>query len=530
MASPTAFIRQSKEPGPSGGRSGSTIPPDLLAGASRRLAWAALIYGVGFGLVYGILCVTVPGFRSRDTFPVESMSVGLSVLAALLILAASFSRRFHPATLLDMGLLFEVVGGFGISMVEFWGLFGGGEVQIFGVSWICVWILIFPLLVPSTPGKALLATFTTASTGIIAYSLSVTFYGSTAQPIGVLVPLFLPNYVSAAVAFLATRIVYGLGRDVGEARRMGTYELTERLGAGGMGEVWRARHRFLSRPAAIKLIRPDALAEDGGLHLEELRRRFEREARATALLRSPHSIVLYDFGVTDTGEFYYVMELLDGVSLDSLVKRFGPVPAARAIFLLEQACLSLLDAHEQGLVHRDVKPANLYTCRLGPEFDFVKVLDFGLVKGSYLGEADLSGSTATIAGTPGYIAPEILLGGDPADPRGDIYSLACVGYWLLTGRCVFEGESVPDVLRAHLTQDPYPPSRTAGYPVPDALDEILLACLAKDPDQRVSSAGELLRQLRACPLDLPWTEEDARSWWTAHILQEEETITLPRSF
>jgi serine/threonine protein kinase len=207
------------------------------------------------------------------------------------------------------------------------------------------------------------------------------------------------------------------------------YQLVERLGEGGMGEVWRAKHRFLARPAAIKLMRPEVL---GGSSVERqsLSLLFEREAQATASMRSPHTIELYDFGVADDGAFYYVMEFLDGFDLQALIDRFGPIPPDRAVHLLKQVCHSLAEAHAEGLIHRDVKPANVYVCRHGREVDFVKVLDFGLVKS----QNDALGSDITLSrdhsvgGTPSFMPPEQVLGDRPLDGRSDIYAVGCLAY------------------------------------------------------------------------------------------------------
>jgi serine/threonine protein kinase len=178
-------------------------------------------------------------------------------------------------------------------------------------------------------------------------------------------------------AYIGARVVYGLGREIAAARELGSYSLEERLGEGGMGEVWRARHRMLARPAAIKLIRPSLISPE---RAAELQKRFENEAQVISQLRSPHTVELFDFGVAEQGTFYYVMELLDGLDVDALVRRFGPVPAERAVFLLRQVCHSLAEAEARGLVHRDIKPANIFLCRYGEDHDFVKVLDFGLAK------------------------------------------------------------------------------------------------------------------------------------------------------
>ncbi len=292
---------------------------------------------------------------------------------------------------------------------------------------------------------------------------------------------------------------------------MGSYRLEELLGRGGMGEVWKASHRLLARPAAVKLIRIDPGADS-----RELLRRFEREARATAALRSPHTVDVYDYGTTEDGTFYYVMELLEGYDLETLVNRFGRLPPGRAVYLLEQACHSLAEAHEGGLIHRDVKPANIYVCRYGIDADFVKLLDFGLVKNPV---ADARGSvtmTGVIAGTPGYMSPEMGLGSPDVDWRTDIYALGCVAYWLVTGRRVFEEGPPMQVLMDHVQKTPVPPSQRVEGGLPAELDRVILACLEKDPNNRPQTARELAERLRAVSLDERWTEETARRWWLSH--------------
>jgi eukaryotic-like serine/threonine-protein kinase len=246
-------------------------------------------------------------------------------------------------------------------------------------------------------------------------------------------------------------------------------------------------------------------------------RRFEREARATGGLKSPHTVQLYDFGVTDDGTFYYVMELLDGMNLDTLVERFGPVPAERAIHLMLQVCASLDDAHQNGLVHRDIKPANIVVSRVGAEWDFVKVLDFGLVKLESARQGEESRLTAdnNLSGTPGFIAPEVVLGA-PTDHRVDVYSVGCVAYWLLTGKLVFEGPGVVKVMADHIHTPPTPPSSRSEVPIPPELDALILECLEKDPAQRPASASALQSRLQAIPVATPWTRERAESWWSQH--------------
>ena len=218
------------------------------------------------------------------------------------------------------------------------------------------------------------------------------------------------SYVCAVLAFVMARVIIRYTVKLRRSREVGAYELIETLGEGGMGEVWVARHRLLARPAAVKLIRPELMGPDSHSR-EAISRRFEREARATALLGSTHTVDIYDYGRSEDGAFFYVMELLDGMSVDALIKRHGPINAERAVYLLKQVCHSLGEAHQRELIHRDIKPANIFVCRLGPDYDFVKVLDFGLVKGPPrdLPDTELT-ATGAAAGTPAYMAPEMAMG------------------------------------------------------------------------------------------------------------------------
>jgi len=322
------------------------------------------------------------------------------------------------------------------------------------------------------------------------------------------------------MAYVGARVVYNLGTEVTRARELGSYRLEDRLGAGGMGEVWRASHRLLARPAAIKLIR--SLPGHGGGIPDEMRRRFEREAQVIAQLRSPHTVTLFDFGVAAEGSFYYVMELLDGLDADTLIKRFGPIPAERVVHILRQMCHSLSEAESRGLVHRDIKPANIFLCRYGEDDDFVKVLDFGIAKAVH----DTSSQTETnltvvnaIRGTPAFIAPEQALGAADIDSRVDIYSTGCVAYWLLTGQLVFTADTLMGLLLAHAQTPPVPPSSKTEIPIPPDLDALILSCLAKDREQRPKSARDLLHRLDAISLPQSWSEARAREWWTTHLPQ-----------
>jgi serine/threonine-protein kinase len=282
-----------------------------------------------------------------------------------------------------------------------------------------------------------------------------------------------------------------------------------------MGEVWRAEHVGLARPVAVKLIRSERFRPE---RLQESIARFEREAKATAALRSPHTVSIYDFGSAEDGTIYYVMELLEGFDAQTLVEQWGPLPIGRAVRLLRQACHSLGEAHLAGLVHRDVKPANIFVCRYGQELDFVKVLDFGLVKSSVVAwpeEAKLTGK-GFIPGTPEYISPETARGDVDVDWRSDLYALGCVAYYLLTGTHLFADSSPVRIALHHVETPPEPPTARSKRAIAPGLERIVLDCLAKDPRHRPQTAGELSERLGALGLEGSWSRRDAEEWWRDH--------------
>jgi serine/threonine protein kinase len=311
------------------------------------------------------------------------------------------------------------------------------------------------------------------------------------------------------------------------AKELGSYRLVERLGAGGMGEVWRAEHRLLARQAAIKLVHPEALKDPQ--HAPKIRERFRREAQTVATLRSRNTIELYDYGATDGGTFFYVMELLDGVDLDKLVRSYGALPAARVIRLIEQACHSLAEAHDAGLLHRDIKPANLVVTRVADEVDVLKVVDFGIVQvlseepdpvvAVNLSKIPVTGERLTqvgaVVGTPGYIAPETAYGDRAVDGRADLYALGCVAWWLLTASEVFPRDNEEKALIAH-AREPAPPigPRIAGW-YPPELELVVASLLSKRPQERPDDARALAKWLRTIeiPVEHAWTDERAQQWW-----------------
>jgi serine/threonine-protein kinase len=304
----------------------------------------------------------------------------------------------------------------------------------------------------------------------------------------------------------------GLGSEVGG------YRLGPLIGRGGMGDIYRATHRLLGRPAAVKLIRPEVLIEADDDDVFLTLRRFRREATAGAKLHSPHAVKLFDFGVADGGTFYIAMELLEGIDLARFVARFGPMPAERAVHVLHQVSAALREMHERGLVHRDIKPENLHLMRRGEHHDFIKVTDLGLVKPERGATAEhrLVRARGHVVGTPAFMAPETSKG-DPGDERTDIYALGCVAYWLLTGCTLFDACNAQELMRSHIGREPMPPSQRTELELPPSLERLVLWCLAKHPEMRPQTAEEFSRRLAACSLPRVWTEALAERWWTTHL-------------
>ena len=450
----------------------------------------------------------------RGLWPFPGHLVAAIGIVSSLFMAYLSGRLSGKSVLLDVGSGYLVLQCALVSILSQW-----APVPISPrVSWVVIPILFYPAIVPNTPRKTLVTSLLAASTEPAALYLltelrGVPFHYSAFY----LLWDFLPNYVCAFLSVIPVRIIHRLGQQVRRARELGSYRLEEPLGKGGMGEVFRATHQMLARPAAVKLIRSEVLGSSSPAAARVITERFRREAEAAASLRSPHTISLYDFGVANDGTFFLVMELLDGLDLETLVERFGPLPPERVVHLLRQACESLEEAHTRGLVHRDIKPSNIFTCRLGLAVDFVKVLDFGLVKGVGDNERDATKLTApdSTTGTPAYIAPEVVRGDRIPDHRVDIYTLGCVGYWLLTGRLVFEAPNAIQLMYQHANATPVPPSQRSELEIPAELDSIILSCLAKYPEDRPQRAGELSRRL-ATAVPAAWTEEQAQRWWERH--------------
>jgi serine/threonine-protein kinase len=494
------------------------IPDELLSEQVQRLAVFSSVAGAlwTFGLVTDLLIMPSARGNGMRNWNAILLEIAAAVVAFSMCLFVRKSRATDAAKT-SVGMAFMLLNAGAVAALNAWASLVPPRLDEVHISWITVLILIYSMIAPTDPRRMLLASLAAAAMDPIAFGIARAA-GAAAPPPFVVAMVSWPNFACAVIAMLPSKVFQRIGRRLREAQELGSYHLVELLGRGGMGEVWRAKHQMLRRNAAVKLVRPDLLGARNEAEAEVMLRRFKREAQATAMLSSPHTIQVFDFGVTREGTFYYVMELLDGRDLESLVREFGPLPASRVIYLLRQAAHSLADAHARGLVHRDIKPANIYVCRMGLEYDFAKVLDFGLVKVKNQSGVDtLATIDQTTTGTPAYMAPETILGEVDVDRRADVYALGCVAYYLLTGELVFEADTSMKMLMHHLNTPPVPPSQRTELPIPPELDELVLACLQKDPNQRPQNAGELFRMAYNCRACEGWGQELATNWWEAHL-------------
>ena len=524
-----------RDPTPTPGRTqtrfATHLPADLVDEQLKRLALFSLLGAALWttSLVMSrIIATSAPG-----TFPYDYSKIRviewLGVIAsALMFLYVRFGRH-TSATKTNVSLVYMVLNTGAIAALNTWVAPPPLRPQMMQVSWIALVLLLFSMVAAVTPLKMLGAALVAASLDPLGVWLAHLRGVEVPSPVQTFV-IFWPNYACALLAMVPSRFLRNIGHKLHKARELGSYELVRLLGHGGMGEVWEAKHRLLARRAAVKLVRPEVIGASSEAESKLVLKRFEREAQATASLSSPHTIDLFDFGSTNDGNFYYVMELLMGRDLESLVRDFGPVPASRTGFLLRQVCHSLADAHARGLVHRDIKPANIYVCRMGLEYDFVKVLDFGLVKvngqmGAERVQTLLSAGQPT-TGTPAYMAPEIILGETNVDRRADVYALGCVAYFLLTGQLVFEGDTPMRILLQHVQAEPVPPSQRTELPIPKDIDDLVMACLQKDPNRRPQNAEVLLDMTCGCKTGDCWNQDLAKSWWEKHLPEFTGPLTL----
>jgi hypothetical protein len=487
-----------------------------------------------FGLVlalvtlgFGGLLVFTTIYVGRLAFNAASVRLFMAAVAfaALWLLLGGAAKPPRFVRAVELSTLFVGTAAFS-SMVLVMDLTSSPDMVV--RSAVTYMLLVYAVYVPSTARRTLVvaALMTVPLLGCIFVAFRAwdpALYDPPAAmwPKGQVGDMAYPATVASAfiwgiaVAMAAgfSQTIYGLRKAVSEVQKLGQYTLEKKIGEGGMGVVYRASHAMLRRPTAVKLLLPDRAGKDALT-------RFEREVQRTAMLTHPNTVTVFDYGRTTDGVFYYAMELLEGASLEEIVEVDGPQPAERVLHLLEQVAASLAEAHDAGLIHRDVKPGNILVVDRGGISDLVKVVDFGLVKDVGSVGSVASGPALTMAdaitGTPLYIAPETLSAPETVDARADLYALGAVGYWLLTGTHVFDGRSMVEVCAHHLHSVPDPPSLRLDAPVPADLEALLLACLAKKPDARPASAHILRERLRACAGAGSWTNARAAEWWARH--------------
>jgi serine/threonine-protein kinase len=485
---------------------------DLAPEFRGRVRIAAALGACGYAIFLAVELTrpTSLGSLERSINRIHDLT-GLGLCAALWIAAnleAIEDRVLLRAALVMEALLIAVIS----TAVPWAGYLRTTHVS--SLTWAVPIIILFALLVPVRPA---ITAWVSALCALLipAAIVALDMLGMIRVGVSDVLQSAATGTVAAGIATVASRTVYGARRQAAAARLAGSYELVERLGQGGMGEVWKARHLLLARPAAVKLILPEVLRGPTE-ERDSVTQRFTREAQVTASLRSPHTVELFDFGIAADHTLYYAMELLEGVNLEHFVYRFGPIEPRRAVHWLRQACHSLGEAHSRGLVHRDIKPGNIFLCRDGRDVDVIKILDFGLTKVAATPGAAVSTVTHDRIGTPAYMAPEQVFGLE-ADPRTDLYALGCVGYWLLAGRKPFEAETAGDMLRQHAQANPPDLSSTAPQRVPARLQVLIMRCLSKDPDQRPADADHLALELGDVLDEAPWSEADALAWWKTNL-------------
>ena len=442
-----------------------------------------------------VLSCCLMGLRSGRTFSLAALRRIELVVFGVVVVQVSLMFTLRVAAYASLGDVTSVVG------IKY----------VYWTAW-CLVILIYGIFMPNTWRRGAAVMIPMACLPLIILAVQSWWSPNVAQLLAQeksLAPMPLP-LVAAFVGVYGTHIINAARREAFKARQLGQYRLLEKLGSGGMGEVYKAEHVLLKRPCAMKLIKPENEADVTAIS------RFEKEVKTTAKLTHPNTIEIYDYGHTEDGTFYYVMELLPGMSFEELVEQQGPLPPGRVVYLLRQVCGALQEAHSVGLIHRDIKPANIFVAQRGGVYDVAKLLDFGLVKERAAGpEDDDKSKYGSFSGTPLYMSPEQASAYEEVDGRADIYALGAVAYYLLTGTPPFEGNNVLRLLAAHASRSVAPPSsRVAG--IPDDLERVVLRCLDKRADGRFADAASLAKAFDACRCAADWDPDVAAAWWAEH--------------
>jgi serine/threonine-protein kinase len=484
----------------------------------RRLRIAAVMLFIGFATFLVWCLVNANTYRNWELFgPLFWMHVGVTSLLGMLAWKLCGHCDLSLRALRAIELLVFGVPAVFFLLLNYQTLQSGAapeRAHAHVPSIIGGWLLLifcYALFVPNTWQRAgviigLLAVAPVAVNSVLYWNHTSFAELVDADFRGILTEQALVMAVAAMVGVVGVHSINALRREAFAAKQLGQYRLKKLLGSGGMGEVYLAEHQMMKRPCAVKVIRPEKAGDP------QVLARFEREVRATAKLSHWNSIDIYDYGRTDDGTFYYVMEFLPGHNLGELVEGHGPLPASRIVYLMRQVCDALAEAHGHGLVHRDIKPANIYCAYRGGVFDVAKVLDFGLAKP--LSDANDAGLTqeGSITGSPLYMSPEQATSSDEVDGRSDVYSLGAVMYFMATGRPPFQHASPLKVMIAHASEDPEPP-RYLNADVPAELEEIILQSLEKRPADRFQTVAELRDALDRVPVESEWTARHAANWW-----------------
>ncbi|TWT94028.1 Serine/threonine-protein kinase PknB [Botrimarina colliarenosi] len=500
----------------------------------RRLLLAAALFTFGYVafLVRGLLYWDQTFSTAAGGMLVFYAQVAATLFTGLIALGLARSKRLTLAPLrIAEWSIFGVAAAF-FTLITQHRLHAaanmemGSHLPVVVGPWLLL-IFIYALFIPNTWRRALRFLLPAAALPIAVIYFQKTVctgfqaclsrggYGDyiTEQALEMLFALF--------IAVVGVYTINTLRREAFAAKQLGQYRLKQLLGSGGMGEVYLAEHQMMKRPCAIKVIRPDKAGDKRNMA------RFEREVRSTAKLSHWNSIDIYDYGRTDDGTFYYVMEYLPGHNLGELIEQEGALPAARVVYLMDQVCRALSEAHGIGLVHRDIKPANIFCSYRGGEFDVAKLLDFGLAKPTGVETEGTAGAFLTqegaITGSPMFMSPEQATGEREADARSDIYSLGCVLYYLLTGKSPFPYEQVVKVIIAHASEEVVTP-REHNPLLAIELEEVILRCLEKDPEDRFQTVEQLRRALVDVQLDDEWSPERAADWWNCKACPERKAM------
>jgi serine/threonine-protein kinase len=475
---------------------------------SKLTFWSFVVLLGGMVLLYE----TNPQIEPRDNNEIYLIATIGLVIEAIIWRGFLVRRQLKLEWLYAIDLFYALSTGliFGAASFIAWDLQASAFANML---WSCFMVFLRAIVVPSTAKRTAVAgVLLFLPLNLAALGLALWHPEKIELPGDAYVESAL--VISTAVIVLVSigsQIIYGLRKQVSAAMRLGSYTLDRKIGEGGNGSVYRAHHAMLRRPTAVKLVHPE---KAGAETLD----RFEREVQHMSQLTHWNTVAVYDYGRSPEGIFYYAMEYLDGIDLENLVIEFGPQPAARVISIMTQVCAALGEAHRRGIIHRDVKPANIILCERGDVPDVAKVVDFGLAKAFAADDPNLSDATGestskNILGTPAYIAPEAITDPEKIGPSVDLYALGAVAYFLLTGRRVFDGKTAVDLCVQHVTRTPKPPSEMTKKPIPKRLEEIILQCLAKKPEQRPESAAALAALLKSVPEAEGWSEADAAQWW-----------------